>query len=354
MRLPLDRGRRQAPTARGAVRTSRIFARASASPERILLKRLAFLTLLIAAVVLALWLDRAGLRDAVDGEISFADVVYFTAVTVTTVGYGDIVPVTDRARAIDAILLTPARLMIWLIFLGTAYELVLHRWLENRRMQRLQQSMQQHLVICGYGHSGQSAALEAVARGTPPAQILVLDRDESRLRQAADDGFVGFRGDATREQDLRDAGIDDAQAVLICLGNDAAAVLAVLTVRQVHTSIRVICNVSEAENIKLIRQAGANAIVTPSIVGGYLMADSLQSSNIVDYLSDLMRADGRVRLSERAPHAHELGLDLRELRPGLGLRLYRDGQPVGPWQGEDSRIRAGDVLLIVEANAVPD
>ncbi|HEY0916934.1 MAG TPA: DUF5723 family protein [Solimonas sp.] len=60
--------------------------------------------------------------------------------------------------------------------MGTAYELVLQHWLENRRMNRIRQSLHQHLIVCGYGHSGQSAAQEAVARGTPPDQILVMER----------------------------------------------------------------------------------------------------------------------------------------------------------------------------------
>jgi hypothetical protein len=117
---------------------TRLYVRSNRSPERILLTRLAMLITMVAMIMAILWYDRDGLRDQIDGEISFSDVAYFTAVTLTTVGYGDIVPVTDRARIMDALLVTPLRLVIWLVFLGTAYELVLQRWLEARRMTRLQ------------------------------------------------------------------------------------------------------------------------------------------------------------------------------------------------------------------------
>jgi len=81
------------------------------------------LALALIGVALAVhWFDRAGLRDNVDGAISFVDVLYFTMITVTTVGYGDIVPVTPQARLFDTFVVTPIRLFVWLIFLGTAYD----------------------------------------------------------------------------------------------------------------------------------------------------------------------------------------------------------------------------------------
>ncbi len=131
------------------------------------------------------------------------------------------------------------------------------------------------------------------------AARLILDIDSDRLTNAAGDSFVGFLGDATREQDLIDAGVGRAKALLICLGRDDTAVLTVLTARQLNPGLRVICSVTEEENIKLIRHAGADVIIAPSVVGGHLMADSVQASHIADYINDLMREEGRVRLFER-------------------------------------------------------
>src|SRR5215211_3762001 len=82
--------------------------------------RVAIACLLVALAFALLWFDRDGLRDNIDGHLSLADVVYFTMITVSTVGYGDIVPVSERARLIAAFLITPIRIFLWLIFLGTA------------------------------------------------------------------------------------------------------------------------------------------------------------------------------------------------------------------------------------------
>jgi voltage-gated potassium channel len=330
---------------------SRLFMKRRHTPERVLLRRILLLLTIVAVILGLFWFDRGGLKDQIDGHISFTDVAYFTAVTVTTVGYGDIVPVSDRARIIDTVLVTPLRLVIWFIFLGTAYELVLQRWLETRRMMRLQKTLSDHIIVCGYGHSGQSAAREAAARGTPAGQILVIDREPARLELAAAEDFIGLLGDPTREQDLIDAGLARAKAVLICLGRDDAAVLTVLTVRQLNAKLRVVCTVAESENIKLIRQAGADSIVAPSIVGGYLLADSIESPHIADYVSDLMSFHGPVRLSERAARSEEVGRPMRELPGGIAVRLHRQGEEIGFWEGPRAVVQAGDRLLVIEHQA---
>jgi voltage-gated potassium channel len=331
----------------------RLFVKETRSPERVLLNRLVLLVALVALAFTVFWAERDGLRDQLDGHVSLLDIAYFTAITITTVGYGDIVPVSPQARLLDAVLVTPLRLIVWLVFLGTAYELVLQRWLENRRMNQLQKTLRDHLIVCGYGHSGQAAASESVARGIPADRILVMDRSNEALRLAADAGHIGLLGDPTREADLAAARIETARAVLMCLGRDDAAVLAVLTARQLSGSVRIVANVAEEENVKLIRQAGADAVVAPSMVGGYLMADSVDTSYIADYVSDLMRASGRVRLRQRQARAEEIGRPMRELGPGLAVRLIRGGEAVGFWEGERARICAGDVLLVIEPGEPP-
>lgn len=330
---------------------TRLVVRDRRSPESVLLFRIFLLFALVAIVLGVFWIDRDGLRDQIDNHISFSDVAYFTAVTVTTVGYGDIVPISDRARLLDALLVTPLRLIIWFIFLGTAYELVLQHWLEVWRMNRLKNTLTDHLIICGFGLSGQNAARESVARGQSAAQILVLDRSEQHIRDAVDAGYIGLVGDSTREQDLLDAGIARARALMVCVGHDDTAVLSVLTARQLNATVRVICAVREEENIKLIQHAGADSIVAPSMVGGFLMADSIQSSRIVEYLEDLMRMDGGVSMHERIVRADEVGKPMRDLGPGLAVRLYRGEQPIGFWEGDKAIVQAGDRVLTIEPNA---
>ena len=127
----------------------------------------------IALIGLAIgvhWLERDGLKDNVDGHISFIDVVYFTMISITTTGYGDIAPVSDQARLFDALVVTPIRIFVVLIFLGTAYSFVFRRTWDRWRMALIQRNLSGHIVAAGFGTSGSEAVHELIARGTPPSR----------------------------------------------------------------------------------------------------------------------------------------------------------------------------------------
>lgn len=309
--------------------------------------RAALVLLLFVAVVLMFWFDRDGLRDNVDDDISLIDVIYFSMVTVTTVGYGDIVPVSDQARLVDAILVTPIRLFIWLIFLGTAYQLVLQRLIEDIRMRIMQSRLEGHVVVCGFGHGGRSAAAEMVSRGLRRDHVLVIDPSRTVLEEAAEAGYVGLLGDATHEEVLERAMTGAAQAVLVCTGRDDTTVLIVLTVRNLYPDVRIVAMVQEQENEKLVRQSGASATVMPSKIGGILMADSLTTSNLAAYVLDLITAGGRVTLVEREALPQDIGRTPREVPGGLVVRILRKDRIIGFWE-PDVRVQTGDRLIVIQ------
>src|SRR3546814_11090519 len=101
----------------------------------------------MGVVLLVNWFERDSLYDGVDGEISFIDILYFTTVAITTVGYGDIVPVTPTTRLFEAIIVTPIRIFVWLIFLGNAYHFVIRNTYDRWRMARIQKPMQNNIVV---------------------------------------------------------------------------------------------------------------------------------------------------------------------------------------------------------------
>lgn len=324
-----------------------LFTRTDTTPEKALLVRVAVVIVLLVMVVIVLWWDRDGLKDGSDGHISFSDVVYFAAVTMTTVGYGDIVPVTDRARLIDAFYVTPIRIFVWFIFLGTAYQFVFLKYLEGYRMAKLERRLTDHMIICGYGHTGRVAAHELMSKGTPPDHIVVIDSGSQPVQDCAEAGFVALRGDAAKEELLLRVGLDKAQAVLISPGRDDTAVLIVLTVRQLNRSVRIIASAKEEENVKLLKQAGADVIVSPSTVGGYMMADAVDRPRTVEYVNDLMTEGGRVDLIERLAAPEEVGHSSPILKDGLIARVYRGMETIGFWELDRKPLQTGDLLLII-------
>jgi voltage-gated potassium channel len=325
--------------------------RAPAPPEVTLAVRGITVLLLITAVFLIFVIDRDGLKDQIDGHVSVADVFYFTMVTITTVGYGDIVPVSETARLIDAFFVTPVRVFIWLIFLGTAYQLVVQRFIEEWRMLRLQRELRDHVILCGYGHSGSIAAGELIMRGWDPERILVIESDRDQVARVAERGLIGLHGDASSEEMLRVAGVTRAHSVIVSVGRDDTTALVVLTVRSLASKVRVIANVREPENIKLLRAGGADEIISPPRFGGFLMADAVDNHGTVGFVSELLSYRGDYQLMERAPHEHEIGKLAREVPGTVVIELRRDGRRLYCWQDTALRIAAGDRLLAVDSTA---
>lgn len=326
--------------------TKRLFIGGERNLRRTLLMRAFAVIGLYLAVVFLFWFDRNGLRDHLDGHISFTDAVYFAAVTVTTVGYGDIVPITPRARTIDALLVTPVRLFIWLIFLGTAYQMVLQRFVEDLRMRALQARLNGHVIVCGFGHYGRCAAAELVARGLDRKQIIVIEPAEAIVELAAEQGYIGLLGNATSEDVLREASVHTARAIFVCTDRDDTNVLVVLTARHLSPGVRVVARVQEAENEKLLRQSGADATVLPSHIGGVLMAGSLDSAELLHYVMDLVTSGGRVMLIERDAQPQDIGKRPAELTNAVLVRLTRAGREIDLATPE-ARIGAGDHLVMI-------
>lgn len=327
-----------------------LYLHPQATPEKILARRLLLVALMLSLVALVFWFDRDNLHDAADDVVSFVDVVYFTMVTVTTVGYGDIVPIGERARLIDALLVTPVRIFVWFIFLGTAYELVFQRIVEDLRMNALRESLVAHVIICGFGHAGRIAARELACTEHTAERVVTIDLRPERLEDAAAAGYVGIRGDATSEAVMREAGTQRARAVLLALSRDDSTVLAVLTTRSLNENVRIIALVRDEENMNLVRRAGADEVVSPARIGGFLLADAVNSRHTTRFISDILTArGGKLRIGERPAQSDEIGRRMGEVSGRLIVAVERDGTILGFWNTSDELIRDGDLVFAIEA-----
>jgi len=310
--------------------------------------RLGLAFLLIGIVVLVHWIDRDGLVDHHDGNITFLDVVYFTMISVTTTGFGDIAPISDRSRLIEAIIVTPIRIAVLFIFVGTAYSFVIKRTWEKWRMARIQAKLTNHIVVLGFGISGSEAVKELIARGTDPACIVVIDPSQGRIAAAEEMGCNVMQGDASSDETLLDVRIGAAQAVLVSAGRDDTSILIVLTVRHLAAHVPISVVIRAQDNELLARQAGANNVINPVNFTGLLLAGSAQGAHVADYMADLASVTGKVQLNERSVHPEEVGKSLDTLATGgRGLRIYRSGQPYGFWEAEAQNLELGDLVVEV-------
>ena len=308
--------------------------------------RLGLALFLLAIVVMIHWWDREGLVDNLDGEISFLDVIYFTMISVTTTGFGDIAPISDRARLVEAVIVTPIRFAVFFIFVGTAYNFIMKRSWEKWRMKRIQEQLSDHIVVLGYGVSGSEAVAELIERGTDPADIVVIDPSEERLAEAEKLGCNVMAADSTRDETLNAVRITEARNVLVSAGRDDTSILIVLTVRHLAPKVPISVVVRADDNEFLARQAGANNVINPVRFTGLLLAGSAKGPHIADYLADLASVTGRVQLVEREITEEECGCAISELHSGgRGLRVYRDGQTLGFWEEACQQLQPGDIVV---------
>jgi len=301
---------------------------------------------LVFIVVMVHWADRGGLIDAHDGEVSFLDVVYFTMISITTTGFGDIAPVSDRARLVEAVIVTPIRLAVLYIFVGTAYKFMIKRSWEKWRMARIQERLKDHIVVIGFGVSGSEAVVELIERSTNPQDIVVIDPSVERLARAEALGCNVLEGDASRDDTLQAVQIARARTVLVSAGRDDTSILIVLTVRHLAPELPITAVVRADDNEILARQAGADNVINPVRFTGLLLAGSAAGRHISEYLSDLASVTGRVQLVERPVAPEEVGMPLSKVASGgKGLRIYRKGQAIGFWEEGANSLQSGDVIV---------
>jgi voltage-gated potassium channel len=307
--------------------------------------RVALVLGLLLLTVSIHWFERAGLQDSHDGEVSFLDVLYFTMISITTTGYGDIVPITDRARMFDAFIVTPIRIFFVLIFIGTAYTFVFRRTWDRWRMERIQRNLSGHVIIAGFGTSGAEALDELLARGADPLEIVVIDPSSEALERPQSLGCAVVEADATRDKTLQAVRINQAKAMIVSAGRDDTAILIALTARHLAPEIKISVAVRNEDNELLARQAGATTVINPVSFAGLLLAGSTHGAHISDYIADLASSHGRVRLSEREIRPDECGRPLSALARGLGVRVYRGGKPYGFWEPEARSLMPGDWIV---------
>jgi voltage-gated potassium channel len=314
------------------------------SSTRQVWRRVLIASLVLIACVLIVYTDRDGYVDNNGGEISVLDATYYATVTLSTTGYGDITPVTPSARLINILLITPMRIAFLLILIGTTLEALTASSREEFRIRRWRSRVRQHVIVCGYGTKGRSAIRALLGNGTDPEHIVVVDSDPSAIEEATASGFTGIVGDAGRTEVLRRTSVEKARAVIVAANRDDAAVLIVLTVRQLNPTVPITASVREEENASLLRQSGADSVITSSAAAGRLLGLSTDSPRVVAVVEDLLTAGRGLDLVQRQVGQSEIGLSPRQLqdvvlsvtRGGRSLRF--DDPLIGTLQSEDQLV----------------
>ena len=305
------------------------------------------LLVLSAAIV---YLGRDGYRDAArPGQpLSVLACVYYATVTLSTTGYGDIVPVTDTARLVNTVLITPIRVIFLIVLVGTTLEVLTERTRLNWRITRWRSKMSGQVVVIGYGTKGRSVIRTLSESGVPDESIVVVDTSAEAVAEANAAGLVAVTGDGTRLGVLSRAEISRASQIIIAVNRDDSAVLIALTARQLNPAATIVAAAREQENRLLLEQSGADRVVVSSDAAGQMLAISTIRPAAARLIVDLLDRGRGLNLIERPVAEGEVGAAAHDAA-GSVIAVMRGDDVLAPDDPGAARLAHGDRLILVSS-----
>ncbi len=285
---------------------------------------------------------------------SWWDAFYMTVITLTTVGYGEVFPLSRRGEAFTVLLLFFGLGLLLLVAteIGrTVVGLELRELFGRGRRSRMIERMSGHEIVCGWGRMGKAVVAE-LRRGRHP--LVVIERNPDKVRQLNEMGVGVVEGDATAETAQKAAGVERARGLVACLPDDAHNVYTVLTARSLNPRLFIVGRAGEEGAPDRILRAGANRVVNPYHLGGVRLAHVLLKPAVVDFLEFSLGPAGeqlrleQIQLTPGSPLAGATlaSADLRR-RWGVGVVAVQRGARLFPNPEADLRMDAGDVLVVL-------
>lgn len=282
---------------------------------------------------------------------SWWDAFFMTVITLTTVGYREIFPLSRSGEVFTAVLLLAglgAFLLLATDLARTIIEGELRQYLGRVRRSRMIERMSGHEIVCGYGRMGRTV-VDELRRAHRP--VLVVDRNSERIRLLEEAGIPHVAGDATLESVLREANVVSARGLVACLNDDAHNIYTVLTARALNPKLFIVARATEESAERRILQAGADRVVNPYHLGGSRLAHLLFKPAIISFFDASL--DGtelqldQTSLAEGSPIVNQTlaEADMRR-RWGLGVVAVQRDRQVFPSPSPDLRLQSGDVLVV--------
>ncbi len=299
---------------------------------------------LVAMMGLVMAVGTVGMHEA--QGLSYWDSFYWTVVTISTIGYGDIVPVTFWARIV----------FFFVVFVGigtfaTALTEIAAYFMEQKLLQMRglhRAKMKQHAIIVGFDESTEELVRQLKDRGL---ESIVVDRDLDAASLHAK-GIEAIAGDPHASETLDRAGIRTAVAVVLAGTSDESAVMVALKAKELNPGVRVVASCSRREDFDIMQQAKIDVVLPMARLLGEVLAEAVNESKIVDFLLDVFGKEGGIDLDEvRVDRATTVG--------GLGLKpgskpivVYRKGVPTTDLR-PDTTLAPGDLVIAIYAHPAP-
>jgi voltage-gated potassium channel len=321
------------------------------------LKRLAFIATLLA---IAITIGTFGFVE-VEGW-SFFDSFYMTLITLTTVGYGEVHPLSYHGRLFASVLMLigVTTVFVSIAILGeTLLRLEMMDYFGRRRRDRMLKNLKGHYIVCGAGRVGRSVMQELLRSD---ATVVLIDDKVERARWATDKGVITLVGDATKDEVLRQASVETAKGLVAAISSDAENVYVALSAKVLNPQLVISARASDEQAEEKLRRAGASAVFTPYTFIGHRLAQSMLRPHVASFLdvasafnqgSDLDLEIEQLQVEQSSQLASRT---LEELRLGskygvIVLAVQRNNGVMQFNPAADLRVEAGDVLIAMGERA---
>ena len=316
------------------------------------MNRLARRFLFLAAAIVGTLVTGTVGFTAIDKYPPF-DAFYMTLITMTTVGYGEVHPLSQAGRVFNSFLIMFGVTTIF-IAMGamtqTIIELEFGEVFSKRRSKRMIEQLNNHHIICGFGRVGRGAAAELQHAGAP---FVIVDSDPARAERATMSGMLAVVADATHDEILRQVGVERARGLVAALATDADNLFVLLSAKALNPDLYVAARAAEEGAVEKMRRAGASSVIAPYALTGHRLAQSLLRPHVVQFLDFATNDAGEETAIEQvlvAEGCEMVGKTIREMQLGrnLGVMVMAIRDCHGKMHFNppaDAPIQAGDTLI---------
>jgi voltage-gated potassium channel len=287
---------------------------------------------------------------------SLSDAFFMAATTITTVGFGEVRPLSERGRLFTILLLVVGLAAVWYA-LSVLVSLILEgelglRW-EERRMERQIDRLRDHHIVAGFGRVGRQTAQALRDLG----HQVVIEQEPAGVGEAIAAGFLVVSGNATEDATLVEAGIAQAAGLITALGSDADNVFVTLSARAMNGALPIVARANERGAIAKLTRAGATQVVSPYDIASRQMARLALRPRTVDFIENLFQGPSGALVVEDihvAAGSPLAGMTIREVQArvphAVFIAVLRDGQTLSP-PGADVVLAGGDTIAAVGTEA---
>lgn len=323
--------------------------------QRWSIKFSSFRRVLLSVLLLIILLLGGSVGYAAFEGWTFSESFYMTIITLSTVGFQEVHPLSPNGRMVTIVLI--------IVGFGTVgygignlsaffIEGELREIFRTSKMEKLMDNINEHIIICGYGSEGSHAAKE-LFKGD--SKVLIIEKDPEIVDKLKDEGKLVICGDATQDDVLLKAGVIAAKGLIAAVSDDSENVFITLTARGFNANLTIISKAANEASIQKFLRAGANKVISSAEIGGIRMASVLLRPKIVNFL-DIIMTDHELALRleeiEIAHESHFIGNSLKDIhvraKTGvLVIAYYREGQPMKVNPDANTILQLGDVLIVL-------